>query len=556
MSKNFAVSVSIKAVDEATRVLNRVTGNISRQRAQVDAFSEKTQQIGLDSTTKTLTGTWSQFKSEWNGVSNSLETKSFFKRMREGADHAASGFKLLGSAVKDSIQGISTAGFALGGIGFLSSRMFGNLSQSHTELKNSAQGMGVSAKTLHSYRMAAESQGLSGSSIDTAFQRLNQMGFEFRAGNRAASAPLAALPGGVSLLKGLKQRNPEELLKEVLEKLKTSGLSTITKSQLLTHIFGTSDLLPLTQMGGQGLSEKAKVYQNGDDYEQSEAVSQRYMQANTQFKSSLERLGRLASIEILPGVAKGLDRISDWIKSHGDQLKGLFKDIGTSIPREMGRAVAFMGGFATVLSTISNTIGIANLIFTTLSLTIGGKLLGAFYRIGKALQLFGVFSQIGKVFGFLRIALAAPFVIGFMGPLLLATAVVGGSVFVIKKYKNEIIGLVSHIGDLFKTTLTGFTDWTTRMMKPITETLENIFGRKLEIQSSQSIDFLKTQSNQNNFLDQIFKSNETRSTPKESQPSEVRVRFDNLPKGARIEEKKGDVPINISAGYLLSGGFA
>lgn len=117
MPHPFAISVSIRAVDEVTQTLNRVVApnNISRNKngAAVSDFNKKLESIGG---TRTLASATSALKGEIQGIFSSIESNSFFTGIESGANRAVKSFQILGGAAKRSLNVLTGASFAIGGL--------------------------------------------------------------------------------------------------------------------------------------------------------------------------------------------------------------------------------------------------------------------------------------------------------------------------------------------------------------------------------------------------------------------------------------------------------
>ena len=202
MSEKFSVAVKIKAIDEVSQVLSKVTSNITRQ---------STSSRGLNS--------WvmpdQPFKSvldsirglNFSGFKNSLPIKRFLLELKEGTRLASQGFSHLGSMIRSTLCVLTTTGLAFGGVSFLSRKMFSEIASSEMHLKNKSILIGMSKGTLETYRSLAKSVGAQPSAMDSALSRISEMALDFKRGNTASSQIVAALNaasggGRISLLNG------------------------------------------------------------------------------------------------------------------------------------------------------------------------------------------------------------------------------------------------------------------------------------------------------------------------------------------------------------------
>ncbi len=570
MPANFAVAVTIRAIDEVSKTLNRVTGNVSKQGASLKALGGN---IASVTAPRQMADSVSTLKTEISGIGSSLEVKRLVAEIESGTSRAAGSFKLLGSAAKDAFSVLATSGVVIGGLSFASNRMFSDISKSNIELKHEANRLNTTPDKLRSYRLAAESVGTPAASINSAFGRINDMAFQFKVGNTAPSQAIAALNSRhqgapISLLdKNNRLRSPELILMEFAEKLNQSKLPQQTKVQFANDFLGGSDLLPLMGLGSQGMHKRAAQFQ-GEDYTKSDQATTSYLVATTKFEAALDRLKRLASIEILPGISKGLDGISEWIKNNGDSLKALFRDIGSGIPREMNTALRWVSLFVRGLTLVSNTIGVANLAFGLMSLSIGFKLGKAVWGIVRAFAALKnslmVAQGIRVVTGLI---VAFPFATALAG-YLAVIAVISAVTYAIVKYRKTIAGWISSAVSWFESINPVFHVFISVIGKAI-ESVTNLFtlmGRppvlKAEIvtpKNNDSFPFIfKNSTNKSDFLEQILQSSRKRSSNKsdEKQNAEVTVRFENLPQGTRIEQSRGNTFLNLDAGYATVGVFS
>jgi len=567
MPTNFSVAVTIRAIDEVTKTINRVTSNISKQSSSVKALG---QNLALATPPRHFTQAAKDLGAEISGITKSSEMKRFITDVELGTKRAVTGFRLLGSAAKDVFSVLATSGVVIGGLSFASNRLFTDVSRSNIELKHAATQLNTTPDQLRSYRLAAESTGVAQGAIDSAFSRINDMAFQFKVGNTAPAQSIAALNSihqgtPISLLDEHKrQRSPELILGEFFEKLKTSHLPQVTKVQFMNDFLGNADLLPLASLGRKGFHEKASQFQ-GEDYKESDQATEKYLQATTQFNTSLDKLKRLASIEILPGISKGLEGISNWIKEHGQSLRTLFKDIGEGIPREMSSALWWINGLVKGLTLLSNTLGIANFAFLTMGLTIGVKFYKAWQVLKPIQALCGIGAKLKMVWSGVEVAFSVveAAVVALTSPMGLLVAsiamIVGAFVTLgVVIYKNW-----SKIKEVFKSFKLEFKSNLEDIKKLIHGTIDSIsqFMNPKKLQFSKVFSQFKVgqesiKQNETNYEKKNLIPNYNKPVTRlkdNPTPAEVTVRFENLPKGARIDEPRGTSWVNLFAGYSSVG---
>lgn len=565
MSANFAVSVTIKAIDEVTKTVNQVTGNISKQNSALKSLNKN---MASMSAPRSLKDSLSSFSSELSGIGNSLEMKRFTRGIEEGTSRAMSSFRALGSAAKTALTGLATSGVVIGGLSVASSRMFSDISKANADLKNQANRLGITPDRLQSYRLAAESMGAPQASVDSAFRRINDMGFQFKIGNTAPSQAIAALNSfhqgpPVSLLdEHHNQRPPELILREFAEKLKSTHLSQQTQVQFANDFLGAPDLLPFLGLGSQGMKEKAEKFQGGD-YAKSDQATARYLEASAHLNASLEQLRRLASIEILPGFARGLEKISSWIAENQGQLKGLFQEIGSEIPKEMNSALSWVNFFVKGLSLLSHSVGLSNLAFTVLATTLAFKVGRSFVEMGRALIAFKEsLVALNLVRTIPALIAAFPFastIAGYLG----IVAAISAVTYAVIKYRKEISGWIKSVFSFFSSNVivNSFISSIGRGIESVSR-LFGLMGKQpavhLKSENLNAVNVLESFKKQSSpkaeLFEQLFRPNKSRAFKEsEEKNAEVTIRFENLPKGARLDEPKGTTWVNLFAGYSSIG---
>lgn len=589
MSQNqFAVSVTIKAVDQATKTINQVAQNIKTHADRINAIQRISQEkLGLNK----LSSSIDQIKSSTDGLFSTTGVTSFYHGIQNGSQHAVTALRGISTAAKDVLTLLTGAGLVMGGLGVASSRLFSDVSQSSTDLRLSAAKLNVPRSLLQSYRSASESIGVPSGKVDSALERLSQIGFEYRRGNRAAAEPLMALPGGFNIVgKDNQQLPPQEMLSQVADKLNTKGISEVTKVQLAGLIFGDADILPFLKLGSAGISSRAASFKRDEDYNRSDLATAQYLSATTRLKESLEGLKLMLSIEVFPGVSEGLNQISNWLGQHKAEVRQFFSDLGKSIPKEMKAALEWVSVFAKGLSFLSQHVGIANVAFTLFSAKIGLALGKGILSAGLSVWSFSsgaagliqnlilpMLSLNSIMSAFITLLQLPVIIVGALtstvGLVVAAIAAIGvASFFLIRNWDKVKTWFVS-----FKTTVIEiFSDvvsFVTESLKRVVASVLNALGLKsspksgiftpLNLQKGAVSDgsitpFLKNRSEASTFLEQLFRvnpntlhPNKESTTPNKS--AEVTLRIENLPIGSRVTDQKGDFPLNLDLGFSLAG---
>ncbi|CAM6053541.1 unnamed protein product [Sphagnum tenellum] len=567
MPKPFAISVSIQAIDGVTKTLNKITGNVSKQNSALKTLNTN---IGNATEIRTFGSAFRDLGSEVSGVMNSLEKKVFFGQLKKGASQAAESFKTLGSAVRQSLSMITSTGLAIGGISWLSSKTFGNISASTNELKRSAAGMNITPLKLRAYRLSAESLGLPSQSIDGALKQLNTITTNFRTRqNPAAASPIIHTLGIRLQDQENNWKKPEQLLKEIADALHDPKrpISDMMRIEVLQSILGSTDLLPMTALGSKGIEKSVQQQSNlsQEDFDRSSLEADKYLKATTGFKTALDKLGKIAAIEILPGLSRGLDRISDWIEHHGEHLKKLFSDLGKAIPGEMATTLKVLDGLSTLVSFLSEHIGLANIIFGSFAITLGSKLFSAVTLLAGAFQTLGTSMLVTSGISALRAALSAAPFLAMLGVYGLVIAAITGIGYAIVKNWDSIVKFLKSAAEFMFTvlkTIRGYlidlNDWFTSGLSKMGKFLSMAFSlpeaiRLPTFNAEKESKIYGPTSGQGDYLQNILNAKPINKT--EKQTASITVKFENMPKGAKAEQTDGNAQVAILAGRIVTHEF-
>ena len=82
MPKQFALSVTIRAVDQVSKTMGQITQNVKHQQAALRSL--KTPAIQ----SPPLSNSLAKLGKEFSSLANALETKAFFAQMEKGAGKA------------------------------------------------------------------------------------------------------------------------------------------------------------------------------------------------------------------------------------------------------------------------------------------------------------------------------------------------------------------------------------------------------------------------------------------------------------------------------------
>ena len=569
MPHPFAISVTIRAVDEVTKTLNRITGNISKQKSALSDFNLKmdalSQARGIGSALKGLSG-------EVGGLFHSLETKRFFAGIEDGIVKASKLFDSLGGSIKKALGGMTASTLMIGGLGFSTSRVFSGVSDSQTRLKQEAHEVQMSPSELKAYQLLGQSVGLEDSQITQALIHLAKLGTELRKNNVAPLAPFAALPGGVRFLDDKNRERPvTKILEEISDKLNTPGISEPTRIYLAKEGFLSSDILALTSLGSRGIEQRVKRYQKVTDSEraQSHLSNATYLDALSQFKGSLEHIGVIASMTFLPQVAKGLLEVSQWLDAHYKQIQELFKGLGEAIPKEMSVALSWVHALIQALIFLSRNFGLTNLAVGLLA----GSL---FLSLGKAVmgllplltQLQSVWAGVSSLFIGAGALLSQPVTWLIASITILIGSIAYLGVILYKnwdKIRDSFFDLKEKLKSSFAELISNFVS----LLKKGKDALFEFTSKALNLKLPQFTFDLKSKPKQEGKsaeLSSIRQNNEplrqivelTRVKPytqssKEEKEAKVTIRFENMPQGARVEQTQGNARVNLFAGYQLAG---
>lgn len=346
------------------------------------------------------------------------------------------------------------------------------------------------------------------------------------------------------------------------------------KAVLTREFLGSTDLLPLLLLGKKGIQQKSQAYSEDAGKEELSGEVVEYFEATAHLEASLSRIKKLIAVSLFPNLTLGLQSISSWLNTHGQSVSEFFKSLGSSIPREIKTALSFLTLFCKSLGWISSHLGIANLAFGVLIVTLGVKFFYAIVKITKALFILKNSLLITQAIqGFLACLAAFP-AVTMVGVFLAITAAVTALVYALLKYRKNIAAAFSSTHEWLKKTIPGF-EWLSETIEKAFTSVSRFFSLMAQppnqIRMQRGIDlgatvipslneslssYFKKQSS-TDFLTEILGRKRSESSSGSgalgsglnSQKPEITIRFENLPQGARVSQRPGSRMINLDAGY-------
>jgi len=313
-------SVTIRAEDGATAVINRINASLSRMTAPV---------------------------SRLNAATKTLADRTGLTRLTTGFEQAAQGALSLGNRISGVLPmfGALTGAASLAGM----ARLVTTWSRFGEEIGRASDRLGISARSLGQWQTGARlagasmlgmTQGLTslrdtltdavGGRNNEAVQYLNILGVRFRDARGNA-------------------RDFEEVLPELAERIKNLRDPTL-QARVATVFFGgaTAELLPILRQGADGIR---RMRQEGEatsrTTDEQVARARALGHAWRGLETGATQAGNALASALAPALTPLLERLSAWVQA-SDGLAGWIDRLSTKIddwvarggPKELGDQIA------------------------------------------------------------------------------------------------------------------------------------------------------------------------------------------------------------------------
>ncbi len=525
MSKKVGVELVISAVDEVTYKVMAINEKLKR-------FTEPINKL--------------------NSAFGDLARESGLQKVGERVMNVSSKFN---SFVTEAAKGLGI----MAGLGYGFFRLIKGSVDFGGAIQDTADRLEVSTNSLQVWQYAAQQVGVSAEGVEKSLNKFSKAIGD--AANNEGDGVGIFRGMGISLRKANGDiRSMEELLPEFADQFSKIE-NPITRNAIAIRVFGKEGgkFAEILKKGRAGLAEfQEEATKNGailgvDQIAALDSFGDRFDGVMRQF----EVFKAQAIAQIMPQLMTLLQQATDWMNQNrtavGEWAAEFAKKLPTYIEvvvNLLKAVVAIVGTAAAMFSFLSGIVGDSNAAFIVLGATIFSSTIKAFGSLlwaimGLVATAFpALFGGLGlTIGGFKALALAIYAIPGIGWILLIITAVIALSVAV---YKNW-----GPIKDFMKDLWGGIVDYATWAADKISGVVQGVkgmlgFGNKdIDVNANG----LPAGATGTPVGAQAAAAAVKGQLSSQQNESLVRVDFANMPKGARAEVQKSDVPLDLNFGY-------
>lgn len=414
------ISVSVTAVDNATKIFQRVNANMERMQAPV----------------KNLQRSFDRF-SQLAGMNRLNEG---FSRVRASA---TSTFRVMGQIAP--VLGTITSAVTIAGMARLST----NWANFGSNLQSTSQRLGMSVSGLHSWQNGARLAGVSAESMTAAIGNFQENIWNARGGrNPQFVSTLNAIHVAMNNVDG-SARSTQAIMGDVANVF-TKIKDPVAQATLATAVFGSAGnaMLPFLREGAEGMERyRREALKYGVMNEAGANAANRLRMAQARMTMSVEGFGNSLAQSIEPVLTPIIENMARWIavnrgwisqniagyvQQFANYLKSInWQQVSSGAQQVWNSVKQFtqtiqenidkIGGLKTVLGVVAGVMGmkvvgsVMSMIspFTTLAMTIGRMVVPA------ALSLLAAMGPVawGVMAGCVAFGLAVTYVYKYWDPL-------------------------------------------------------------------------------------------------------------------------------------------
>ena len=525
MSKKVGVELVISAVDEVTY--------------KVMAINEKLKKF-TDPINKL------------NTAFGDLARESGLSKVGERIGNVGSKFS---SFVGEAAKGLGI----MAGLGYGFFRLVKGAADFGGALQDTSDRLGISTDSLQAWQYGAMQVGVSAEGVEKSLNKFSKAVGD--ASNNEGDGVGIFRGMGIALrdAKG-NIRSMEDLLPEFADQFAKIE-NPITRNAIAIRVFGKEGgkFSEILKKGRAGIAEfTAEATKNGailgkDQIAGLDNFGDRFDALMRQF----EVFKAQAIARIMPQLMTLLESASTWMSQNQEKVAAFADEFAKNLPTyievvmSLLKGVAAIVGFcASAFSALSSVIGESNAAFVVLGATVFrgtimafGSLIGSIFSlVGAAIPL--LISGLTVVISSLWTLTAAIFAIPGIGWILaIIAAVIALSVAI---YQNW-----GPIKDFMKDLWGGIVDYAMAAADKVMEIVQKVKdtfgfgGEKIQVAASGLPAGATGPSSGGQAAAAAVKG----QISSQSNESVVRVDFSNMPKGARAEVQKSDVPLDLNLGY-------
>lgn len=525
MSKKVGVELVISAVDEVTYKVMAINDKLKRFTEPINklntAFGDLARESGLQKIGERVANVGSKFNNFATEAAKGLGVMAalgygFFRLVKGSVD--------FGGAIQDT-----------------------------------ADRLEVSTNSLQVWQYAAQQVGVSAEGVEKSLNKFSK-----------AIGDAANNEGdGVGIFRGMGVglrdaqghiRKMEDILPEFADKFAMIK-DPITRNAVAIRVFGKEGgkFAEILKKGRAGLDEfRAEAEKNGailgpEQIAGLDAFGDRFDGVMRQF----EVFKAQAIAQIMPQLMTLLQQATDWMNQNRGAVAEWAAEFAKKLPTYIEVIVnllktvgAIVGAVGTAFMFLSNVVGDSNAAFIVLGLTVfRGTIMAFFSLMGSIISLATtafplLVTAVSMAVTGLSTLTAAIFAVPGIGWILaIITAVIALSVVI---YKNW-----GPIKDFMKDLWEGvvnYATWAADKVMGIVQGVKGMFGFGGE-KIGVTADGLPAGASGADVGAQAASAAVKGQIANQSNESVVRVDFANMPKGARAEVQKSDVPLDLNLGY-------
>lgn len=379
--KGYSLSLIIKAVDRVTAPLRGIFGKVKAASAGITAALDR---VGLPVFTNSL----------------------------KNVGGAIGG---VGSAVASSTQRLLGLGATLGLTTAALNLFFQGFADATGAIGDTAERTGISRERFQELSFAAKLTGSSAETLGGALQKMQINVGAATAGSKELKEMFKGLGINIKDASG-KLKSSDALFDTFVDRISKIKDPSL-QAQAAVKIFGKSatELLPLIRGGGAGIKEMADEARRLGLVISDSAVREGETFGDTldTLHAALSGVGNTIGSSLVPQLNKLGTQLIETIVKYRPQIEAFATAFAANLPGNIERVTGFLGDLydgvqpvIQIFSSLSETFGAANLIFTALGLYIGGGFLMAVLNLAVALKGLGAAIALTPVGWFLAAVVA------------------------------------------------------------------------------------------------------------------------------------------------------
>lgn len=392
-AKQFPLAIVIRGVDRVTGVMGKVqnaisgVGRVANRMTGLDKVSASTKALGASVRSLGAASGLPVLAAAGRKVGHAFKelghtTRELFTRMGETIEKV----------------GLLTGGMlALGGIGI--TEMVKGFAEFGDKIGNTSKELGISAESLQEWTFAAKTSGVEQDSLVTALERFNKNIGDAAANTGTAKDIFRAL--GINIRDAHHRiKSTEELLPQLADKL-TKVHSAALRATIAQNLLGRSgqQLLPMLMEGSKGLEEAAAkaralgYVMSTENTEAAHKLADALDELNAGVQGVKNRIGgalapvleKLAKKLVAvaekygPAISKWADGFAEKLPARLHRMKELFEQLWNKI-QPLVKGIKWM----------TDTFGTANVILGTITAVIAAAVIPAMIALTSAVYTLGV----------------------------------------------------------------------------------------------------------------------------------------------------------------------